>query len=152
MLPSESSLDIKMEKYRDKQRQSCVQRAMLHIRRNRCSSTSLGLLTFVAVGLLLVWSGGVSKLTDSPIAQPGKVLLVTAHPDDEVIFFSSTVTALHASGAEVFLLCLTNGRSDLSLIGLFRSKLQRPAAAGALWGWTMLPIALLCSRWALIGV
>lgn len=146
MLPSERSLDIKMEKYWDKQRQSCVQRAMLHIRRNRCSSTSLVLLTFAALGLLLVWSGGVSKLTDSPIAQPGRVLLVTAHPDDEVIFFSSTVTALHASGAEVFLLCLTNGKFDLSLTGLFGSNIQRPAVAGASWEWTMLPIALLCSR------
>lgn len=115
MLPSERSLDVKMEKYWDKQRQGCVQRAILHIRRNRCSGTSLGLLTFAAVGLLLLWSGGVSKLTDSPIAQPGRVLLVTAHPDDEVIFFSSTVTALHASGAEVFLLCLTNGKAGLSL-------------------------------------
>ena len=54
-------------------------------------------------------------MTDAPISQPGRVLLVTAHPDDEVIFFASSVTALHAAGAEVFLLCLTSGEVFLTL-------------------------------------
>ncbi|CAL5230095.1 g13553 [Coccomyxa viridis] len=98
-----------MDKHKEKQRQSCVQRAVQHIRRNRCGTASLLLLAVGAVILLLVQSGGVSWLTDAPISQPGRVLLVTAHPDDEVIFFSSSVTALHAAGAEVFLLCLTSG-------------------------------------------
>ncbi len=102
-----------MDKHREKQRQSCLQRAVQHIRRNRCGTASLLLLAVGAAILLLVQSGGVSWLTDAPISQPGRVLLVTAHPDDEVIFFSSSVTALHAAGAEVFLLCLTSGAPGL---------------------------------------
>lgn len=69
------------------------------------------LLALCVGGLLLLESGSVGRLAESPISNPGRVLLVTAHPDDEVIFFSSTITALHASGLEVFLLCLTNGAS-----------------------------------------
>ena len=69
------------------------------------------LLALCVVCLLLLESGSVGRLAESPISNPGRVLLVTAHPDDEVIFFSSTITALHASDVEVFLLCLTNGAS-----------------------------------------
>ena len=102
-----------MDKHKEKQRHSCMQRAAHHIRRHRCGTASLLLLAVGALGLLMLQSGGMSWLTDSPISQPGRVLLVTAHPDDEVIFFSSSVTALHAAGAEVFLLCLTSGASAL---------------------------------------
>ncbi len=87
--------------------------------RQRCQN-SLGwrrrvivvsLLALCVGSLLLLESGSVGHLAESPISNPGRVLLVTAHPDDEVIFFSSTITALHASGSQVFLLCLTNGTS-----------------------------------------
>ena len=67
------------------------------------------LLSLVAATLLLANSGMVGWLMETPMSNPGRVLLVTAHPDDEVIFFASTVTALHSSGLEVYLLCLTNG-------------------------------------------
>ena len=96
--------------------QSCMQRAVQHIRRNRCGTASLLLLAVGAVGLLMLQSGGMSWITDAPISQPGRVLLVTAHPDDEVIFFSSSVTALHAAGAEVFLLCLTSGAPTYQIL------------------------------------
>ena len=115
MLPSDRSLDIKMEKRKEKLRLSCMQRVVQHIRRHRCGTASLLLLALVAVGALMFQSGGMSWLTDAPILQPGRVLLVTAHPDDEVIFFASSVTALHAAGAEVFLLCLTSGEAFLTL-------------------------------------
>ena len=71
---------------------------------------------------------------DSPIPNAGRVLLVragaaqllhlsrgdvcsaglwrlqvTAHPDDETIFFSPSINALRRAGNEVFLLCFTNG-------------------------------------------
>ncbi len=67
------------------------------------------LLALCVGSLLLLETGSLGRLAESPISNPGRVLLVTAHPDDEVIFFSSTISALHASGLEVFLLCLTNG-------------------------------------------
>ena len=38
-------------------------------------------------------------------------LLMTAHPDDEVMFFAPTVLALLAAGWEVGGLCLSNGQS-----------------------------------------
>ena len=72
------------------------------------------LLSLVAATLLLASSGVVGWLMETPMRNPGRVLLVTAHPDDEVIFFASTVTALHSSGLEVFLLCLTNGNDLVS--------------------------------------
>lgn len=71
----------------------------------------MSLLALCVGSLLVLESGSVGRLAESPISNPGRVLLVTAHPDDEVIFFSSTITALHASGFQVFLLCLTNGTS-----------------------------------------
>ena len=37
------------------------------------------------------------------------MLLVTAHPDDECMFFAPTVTSLVARGAELWLLCLSTG-------------------------------------------
>lgn len=89
--------------------ESWMQQTTQQIRRNRCRTAGLCLLILAAAGIVLLSSGGANWLIDAPIAHPGRVLLVTAHPDDEVIFFASTITALHASGSEVFLLCLTDG-------------------------------------------
>mmetsp|Transcript_40710 Transcript_40710/g.105253 ORF Transcript_40710/g.105253 Transcript_40710/m.105253 type:complete len:163 (+) Transcript_40710:191-679(+) len=44
-----------------------------------------------------------------PFCDARRVLLVTAHPDDETMFFAPTVQALKAAGAYVSLLCLSNG-------------------------------------------
>jgi len=42
----------------------------------------------------------------------GRVLFVTAHPDDECMFFAPTILALTRSGQyDVFLLCLSSGNS-----------------------------------------
>lgn len=51
------------------------------------------------------------RAVERPIKGPGRVLLVTAHPDDETVFFGPTITALHSFGHEVYLLCLTTGKS-----------------------------------------
>ena len=40
------------------------------------------------------------------------VLLVTAHPDDEVMFFLPTLLQLRQQGREVYLLCLSKGREE----------------------------------------
>ena len=42
-------------------------------------------------------------------AAPGTALLVTAHPDDESMYFVPTVVALRERGWHVHLLCLSNG-------------------------------------------
>ncbi|CAL8469054.1 g8595 [Coccomyxa elongata] len=104
--------------------------------RQRCQDSAGGrrrviiasLLALCVGSLLLLESGSVGRLAESPISNPGRVLLVTAHPDDEVIFFSSTITALHASGFQVFLLCLTNGDAH-GLGGVRESELRAAAKA-----------------------
>ena len=40
----------------------------------------------------------------------GPILVVTAHPDDESLFFGPTITALRNAEQEVFLLCMTTGK------------------------------------------
>ncbi len=98
---------------KDKLPENWMQRTTQQIKRNRCRTAGLCLLLVAAAGIVLLSSGGANWLTDAPIKQPGRVLVVTAHPDDEVIFFATTITALHASGSEVFLLCLTDGAHHL---------------------------------------
>ncbi|XP_045454121.1 N-acetylglucosaminyl-phosphatidylinositol de-N-acetylase [Melitaea cinxia] len=41
-----------------------------------------------------------------------RVLIVTAHPDDECMFFGPTIFRLCEQGAEVYLLCLSNGNYE----------------------------------------
>ncbi|OCF31873.1 hypothetical protein I317_02948 [Kwoniella heveanensis CBS 569] len=52
--------------------------------------------------------------------KPLQALLVTAHPDDEVMFFSPTILALVSQGWEVSGLCLSSGNS--SGLGDIRTK------------------------------
>lgn len=127
MLKSDSSINFKIDEHKQRRSIACLQRAMQQLRRHRCGAAALCSLSAAAALILLLGSGGMGRLTDSPIANPGRVLLVTAHPDDEVIFFSSTVTALRSSGSEVYLLCLTNG--DAHGLGQQREMELREAAA-----------------------
>jgi N-acetylglucosaminylphosphatidylinositol deacetylase len=41
-----------------------------------------------------------------------RVLIVTAHPDDEVMFFSPTILALVGMGIQIYALCLSIGNAD----------------------------------------
>lgn len=50
-----------------------------------------------------------------------RVLLVTAHPDDECMFFAPAVIKLTESNAAVYLLCLSSGRSSLKSMFGFSS-------------------------------
>ena len=43
---------------------------------------------------------------------PPKVLLITAHPDDESLFFAPTLVSLQSSNIDVFFLCLSTGNAD----------------------------------------
>lgn len=46
-----------------------------------------------------------------------RVLIVTAHPDDEAMFFGPTILSLtKRNDCDVYLLCLSNGLYSLSLI------------------------------------
>jgi len=48
------------------------------------------------------------KLSNETRSEP-KVLFVIAHPDDESMFFSPTIRALHSRKAEIYFLCLSTG-------------------------------------------
>ncbi len=52
---------------------------------------------------------GLRRALETPLDTPGTALIVTAHPDDETLFFLPTLQGLHAQGAQVALLCLSTG-------------------------------------------
>jgi N-acetylglucosaminylphosphatidylinositol deacetylase len=45
-----------------------------------------------------------------------RVLLVTAHPDDECMFFGPTLVALRKKNCRIFVLCMSRGESELIAI------------------------------------
>ncbi|WP_353940665.1 PIG-L family deacetylase [Streptomyces sp. HUAS MG91] len=47
----------------------------------------------------------------------GPVVVVAAHPDDEVLGFGGTIAALHSVGTPVHTLCLTDGEASHGAIG-----------------------------------
>jgi N-acetylglucosaminylphosphatidylinositol deacetylase len=67
-----------------------------------CSALAL----LVAAGLMKAWK----RMAASGLGLPGtRVLLVTAHPDDEAMFFAPTLLWLAAQGVQTYVLCLSNG-------------------------------------------
>jgi N-acetylglucosaminylphosphatidylinositol deacetylase len=48
-----------------------------------------------------------------PLAPHERVLLLTAHPDDECFFFGPTLLGLREQGTLVYSLCVSNGASCL---------------------------------------
>lgn len=71
---------------------------------------AVGAVGLVSAGLLVVLgrasAGWGSRGLPGP---PRRVLLVTAHPDDEAMFFGPTILGLLAAGADLYLLCLSSG-------------------------------------------
>ncbi len=65
-------------------------------------------LTFFATLTILWWKKVGGKCSINP---SGNVLLITAHPDDECMFFSPVVLAL-GKRQQVYLLCLTEGKRE----------------------------------------
>lgn len=68
------------------------------------------LIAFICVTLLVLavhWfvSGGGGR----PLTNVRRVLLVTAHPDDETMFFAPSILGLVAQGCDVYLLCFSAG-------------------------------------------
>lgn len=81
------------------------------------------LLVAAASGYIIL--GRLPSLSGRSAKSRIKFLLVTAHPDDECMFFGPALTNLLSSGEEVHLLCLSEGESHavretclwISLIG-----------------------------------
>lgn len=63
---------------------------------------------------------------------PRTALILTAHPDDEVMFFTPTILALLAAGWEVSALCLSTGQSrSLDTVCLVKEVLNNRR-----WRWS----------------
>jgi N-acetylglucosaminylphosphatidylinositol deacetylase len=62
------------------------------------------------------------------------VLFLTAHPDDEAMFFTPTIKGLHDLGYKLYILCLSTGNGDG--LGKVREKELEVAAKGlGFTGW-----------------
>lgn len=72
----------------------------------------IALLLLFLTWVLLLWRKFSGKCSVRPT---GPVLLITAHPDDECMFFAPTILALTRLAPEnVYLLCLSNGMDKCS--------------------------------------
>ena len=70
--------------------------------------------------LHVAWSALVRSL-ERPI-KCEKALLVTAHPDDEAMFFTPTLSSLAEASCETRLLCLSKGWTGVQIV-VVRQKL-----------------------------
>ena len=68
----------------------------------RAINLLLALVPFVALFLL-------QSSYPKPLASHERVLLLTAHPDDECFFFGPTLLAFREQGTPVYSLCVSNG-------------------------------------------
>ena len=66
-------------------------------------SLAIALVAILVVSLAR-WTSGKGSLRIH-----GRVLLITAHPDDECMFFAPAIVTLTQAGVEIFLLCLSEG-------------------------------------------
>ena len=66
---------------------------------------------FLISGLLIHFSFK-RLLGNSKLIVPKKILLVTAHPDDECLFFFPLINEIVRQGGQVDLLCLSSGNHD----------------------------------------
>lgn len=67
-------------------------------------------IALVALLLAVLWQPTVSD--DKLVDTHEEVLLVTAHPDDECMFFAPTILSLIARNVSVHSLCLSVGNMD----------------------------------------
>ena len=63
--------------------------------------------SYIIIGIFYL---GTSRWPSS--YQNKRVLFVTAHPDDEAMFFGPTIRYFKGVASEIFLLCLSNGNYD----------------------------------------
>ncbi|KZO98599.1 LmbE-like protein [Calocera viscosa TUFC12733] len=77
----------------------------------RIPARALLLFAALSVALFLLYGPIPSEPIPFPHA-PGSALLLTAHPDDEAMFFAPTLLSLVAAGWEVWVLCLSIGNAE----------------------------------------
>lgn len=72
------------------------------------SLVALLFILFLVILLLFSFKGD----RPLPLQPKSKILLITAHPDDEVMFFTPVLRALRLAGHRVFFLCISNGNFE----------------------------------------
>ncbi|GKV26741.1 hypothetical protein SLEP1_g35982 [Rubroshorea leprosula] len=83
----------------------------------------MGLLLFFSISLFIIWVASLCKIYFASSSQRNDVfvtdafskrtvLLIIAHPDDESMFFTPTISYLNARGHNLYLLCLSVGNAD----------------------------------------
>jgi hypothetical protein len=65
------------------------------------------------------WSSLLPPSTDRD--EPLQALVLTAHPDDECMFFSPTILSLVEQQAHVRALCLSSGTTNLHTLSVYRA-------------------------------
>ena len=78
------------------------------------------LVQFMIAGLRVQHADKSAAVNGSIRVLPSSALLVTAHPDDEVMFFAPAVQALLAAGTSISALCLSTGNA--AGLGLQRAE------------------------------
>lgn len=69
----------------------------------------VSLLIIVSLILLLLMIFIVLRIGRGSLKKGGGTLLITAHPDDECMFFAPTILHLKSCGERVKILCLSEG-------------------------------------------
>lgn len=82
---------------------------------------------------------------------PGAALLITAHPDDESMFFLPTVLGLRADNIEVHLLCLSTGRAQSAARQTQRAPLRLPPGGGPTPRPAAAPLQAMPRAWGACG-
>lgn len=112
-------------------------------------------LVIIGIVVALVWMSErcrrrlLDRESLGRISVKDTVLLVTAHPDDECMFFTPIVVALKRAGIPVHLVCCSNGNADG--LGVIREgELEKSAAVMGFDSVHLLDSPLLCDgffRW-----
>lgn len=77
--------------------------------RNAATTVSLFILLYAVLCFIIYRWCCYKKKTNTILQNSKRVLLVTAHPDDESMFFGPTLVNIIRDGIDVYLLCLSNG-------------------------------------------
>ncbi|XP_077302127.1 N-acetylglucosaminyl-phosphatidylinositol de-N-acetylase-like [Arctopsyche grandis] len=77
--------------------------------KHAATSILLFILGYIVVSLVIYKWQSYKERPSQIFKGTKRVLLVTAHPDDECMFFGPTIVNLARQGIDIYLLCLSNG-------------------------------------------
>lgn len=83
--------------------------------KHAATSILLFILAYFVVSLVIYKWQSYKERPSEVFKETKRVLLVTAHPDDECMFFGPTIVNLARQGIDIYLLCLSNGKHRFKL-------------------------------------